>query len=32
MAVVAINSWNRVNVALRTVPGSYQVGEHALAS
>jgi AhpD family alkylhydroperoxidase len=26
MAVVAINSWNRFNVALRTVPGGYQPG------
>jgi AhpD family alkylhydroperoxidase len=24
MAVVAINGWNRLNVALRTVPGSYE--------
>jgi AhpD family alkylhydroperoxidase len=26
MAVVAINAWNRLNVALRTVPGRYQPG------
>lgn len=24
MAVIEINSWNRLNVSLRTVPGSYQ--------
>ena len=24
MAVLSINSWNRLNIALRTVPGSYQ--------
>lgn len=24
LAVVAINSWNRLNIAFRTVPGSYQ--------
>jgi AhpD family alkylhydroperoxidase len=24
LAVCAINSWNRLNIALRTVPGSYQ--------
>ncbi len=24
MAVIAINSWNRLNVAFRTVPGDYQ--------
>ena len=29
MAVIAINAFNRLNVALRTVPGTYQVGEHA---
>ncbi len=26
MAVVTINAWNRLNVALRTVPGTYQPG------
>ena len=26
MAVVTINAWNRLNVALRTVPGRYQPG------
>ncbi len=26
MAVIAINAWNRLNVALRTVPGTYQPG------
>src|SRR4051812_35627368 len=29
MAVVAINSWNRLNVALRSVPGGYQPGAFA---
>ena len=29
MAVAAINSWNRLNVALRTVPGDYQPGSAA---
>jgi AhpD family alkylhydroperoxidase len=24
VAITAINSWNRLNIALRTVPGSYQ--------
>jgi AhpD family alkylhydroperoxidase len=27
MAVVAINGWNRLNIAFRTVPGSYQAGQ-----
>jgi AhpD family alkylhydroperoxidase len=26
MAVATINAWNRLNVALRTVPGTYQLG------
>ena len=26
MAVITINAWNRLNVALRTVPGRYQPG------
>ena len=26
MAVITINAWNRLNVALRTVPGTYQPG------
>jgi AhpD family alkylhydroperoxidase len=26
LATVAINSWNRLNIAFRTVPGSYQPG------
>jgi len=25
LAVVAINGWNRLNIAFRTVPGTYQV-------
>jgi len=24
LAIVAINGWNRLNIALRTVPGTYQ--------
>ncbi len=27
MAVIAINDWNRLNVAFRTVPGTYQPSE-----
>jgi AhpD family alkylhydroperoxidase len=27
LAIVAINSWNRLNIAFRTVPGSYQPGQ-----
>ena len=27
LAVVSINGWNRVNIALRTVPGTYQPGQ-----
>ena len=30
IATIAINSWNRINVAFRTVAGSYQPGEHAV--
>ncbi len=29
LAVVAINGWNRLNIAFRTVPGSYQAGQLA---
>jgi AhpD family alkylhydroperoxidase len=29
LAIVAINSWNRLNVAARTVPGSYVAGSLA---
>ncbi len=29
LAIVAINGWNRLNVAFRTVPGTYQVPEPA---
>lgn len=29
MAVIAINSYNRINIAFRTPAGSYKVGEHA---
>lgn len=29
MAVVAINGWNRVSIAFRTTPGTYQPGQFA---
>ena len=29
LAIVAINSWNRLNVAARTVPGGYVPGSLA---
>ena len=29
MAVISINSWNRLNVAFRTPAGSYEPGQHA---
>ena len=29
MAVIGINSFNRINIAFRTPAGSYQVGQHA---
>jgi alkylhydroperoxidase family enzyme len=29
MAVIAINSWNRINVAFRTPAGNYVPGQHA---
>lgn len=29
LAVIAINSYNRINVAFRTTAGSYQPGQHA---
>jgi AhpD family alkylhydroperoxidase len=32
MAVIAINAFNRLNVALRTVPGAYQPGAIAAAA
>jgi AhpD family alkylhydroperoxidase len=32
MAVVAINSWNRANIAFRTTPGNYQPGQWAAAA
>ena len=32
MAVVTINSWNRISIAFRTTPGTYQPGQHAAAS
>jgi AhpD family alkylhydroperoxidase len=31
LAVVAINGWNRLNIAFRTVPGSYKPGQFAHA-
>ena len=27
-AIAAINSWNRLNISLRTVPGDYHAPEH----
>ena len=27
LAVVAINGWNRLNIAFRTVPGGYKAGQ-----
>lgn len=27
LAIVAINGWNRFNIAFRTVPGNYQAGQ-----
>lgn len=30
LAVATINAWNRLNVAFRTVPGSYQPAKHDL--
>jgi AhpD family alkylhydroperoxidase len=30
IAVIAINSWNRINVAFRTPAGDYQPGQHAV--
>jgi AhpD family alkylhydroperoxidase len=32
MAILAINSYNRVNIAFRTPAGTYRVGEHAVQS
>jgi AhpD family alkylhydroperoxidase len=32
MAVIAINSWNRANVAFRTTAGNYQPGQWATAA
>jgi AhpD family alkylhydroperoxidase len=29
MAVVAINGWNRISIAFRTTPGTYQPGQHS---
>lgn len=31
LAVVTINGWNRLNIAFRTVPGSYQPAAHGAA-
>ena len=28
MAIIAINGWNRLSVAFRTVPGTYQLASH----
>jgi AhpD family alkylhydroperoxidase len=30
MEVIAINAWNRINIAFRTPAGSYQVGQFAV--
>lgn len=32
LAIAAINSWTRINIALRTTPGSYQPGQWAAAA
>lgn len=29
LAIAAVNSWNRMNIALRTTPGTYQPGQLA---
>jgi AhpD family alkylhydroperoxidase len=29
LAIIAINGWNRINVAFRTVPGNYRPASHA---
>jgi AhpD family alkylhydroperoxidase len=29
LAIVAINSWNRLNIAFRTIPGTYQTASEA---
>ena len=29
LAIAMINSWNRLNIAFRTVPGGYRVGMHS---
>jgi AhpD family alkylhydroperoxidase len=31
MAVVTINSWNRISIAFRTTPGTYQPGQYSTA-
>jgi AhpD family alkylhydroperoxidase len=28
LAIVAINGWNRLNIAFRTIPGEYQAQQH----
>jgi AhpD family alkylhydroperoxidase len=28
LAIIAINGWNRLGIAFRKVPGTYQAGEH----
>ena len=32
LGVIAINSYNRINIAFRTPAGSYRVGQHAVQS
>jgi AhpD family alkylhydroperoxidase len=29
LAIAAVNSWNRINIAFRTTPGTYQPGQFA---
>ena len=30
LAIIAINSYNRINIAFRTPAGTYKLGEHAV--
>lgn len=32
LAITAVNSWNRLNIAFRTTPGEYQPGQWATAA
>ena len=29
MAIIAINGWNRISIAFRTTPGTYEPGQHS---